>query len=197
MSSEKDEQKEIMTMIETILVQFDKTVNAQEELNHQMNRKTSKIIFFGSLAIILLCLSLAFIGWSLKQNAESMNRYMQTVAFNVSSMNNNIEQTQTSMNNINKGINKITIHTQSLTQPLLNNPLNNPMNSSEQSAEVLAKIADSIQLMQSDVSGVNKNINNLNYNLSAINKQIKTLNQSLRVVNQDTRMPSPSRMFPF
>ncbi len=193
MSTEKDEQKETMIMIETILVQFDKTVNAQEALNHQMNHKTSKIIFFGSLAIILLCISLAFIGWSLKQNAETMNHYMQTVAIHVSAMNNNIEQTQTSMNDMNKGISRIATHIQSVTYPSQKSSITQSNNSTE----VLLQIANSIQLMQSDVSGANKSINQLNYNLDAINKQIKHLNRSLRGINQDSRMPSPSRMFPF
>ncbi|MCK5698040.1 MAG: hypothetical protein KAI02_07750 [Gammaproteobacteria bacterium] len=191
--TEKNEQKEIMTMIETILVQFDKTVNAQEELNHQMNRKTSKIILFGSIAMVLLCISLVFIAWSLKQNAEGMNRSMQVVASNVASMNRNMEQTQISLNNMNKGINTMNLYIQSLTD----SSLNAPMIPVTQSTEVLSIIAKSVQLMQSDMSGVNKNINHLNYNLNTINKQIKNLNRSLIGINQNTRMPSPSKMFPF
>ena len=189
MSAEEQDQKEVMSMVETILVQFDSTIRAQQEMNQQMNRRTSRIVFLGSLAIISLFAAIAFLSWSLIQNIDTMSSYMKKTAVEVAAMNNTISQTQISMNAMHSGISQIVSHTRAL---------GDSTTQSDNSSEVLLHIADSVKLMQTETSSVNKNISNLNYNLSSINKQIKNLNRSLRVMTQDVnRMPSPTKMFPF
>ncbi len=59
------EEQEIETMAESIMLQFNQSIKSQEALNLQMNRRTSRIILFGTFAFILLFITIATIVWSL------------------------------------------------------------------------------------------------------------------------------------
>lgn len=186
---QEQEQKEVMTMVETILVQFDSTIRAQQEMNRQMNRRTSRIVFLGSLAIVALFAGVAFLNWSLMQNMEAMSAYMKKTATEVSAINTTMEHTQNSMQLVQQDISQIAAYSQLQSVPVVQ---------SNDYGEFLSQISDSVKLMHTETNGINKNITNLNYNLNSINKQIKNLNRSLRFMSQDAnRMPSPTRMFPF
>lgn len=154
-----------------------------------MNRRTSQFIRYGVFTIILLFISVAFLAWSLKHDVGTMSSYMEEMAKEASTMNRAIGQMQISMSAVEGGISKIVNHTRSISSPTVQ---------TDNSVAVLSHIADSVQLMQGDVSGFNKSVGDLNYNLNTINKQMKSLNRSLRVISQDVnRMPSPTNMFPF
>ncbi len=87
------------------------------------------------------------------------------------------------------GINEVVGHTQSISNAILQ---------TDSSVAVLKHIADSVSLMQSDISSLNKNIGTMNFNLTKINQHMRALNKKLGVMGQDVnRMSSPVRMFPF
>ena len=189
MSTKNQEQVELTTMAENIMVQFNESLKSQEQLNRQIVRRTSQIIRFGIFSIILIFLSIVFLAWSLKQDIGIMSDYMEVMARDASAMNKSAGRMQSSMRVMEGGINKIVQQTEFLSSPTAR---------TDNSVAFLSNIANSVQAMQSDVGKFNKSIGDLNYNLNAINKQMKSLNRSLRVISQDVnRMPTPTNMFPF
>ena len=170
MSTDKHEVSEISTMIE-------------------ISRRTSYMIRYVLIAIIILCVGVALLNWSYKNDMRKMSEYMSSMAEDISVMSNSIVKMQTSMSSIGSGINKVAIHTQSISGSI---------SQTDSPVETLLLIADTIKLMQTDAHGLGGSMENVNHNLSTINKQMKSLNKKLGYMVQDAnRMPSPTRMFPF
>ncbi|MCP3850836.1 MAG: hypothetical protein GY694_11460 [Gammaproteobacteria bacterium] len=183
------EEQEIETMAESIMLQFNQSIKSQEAMNLQINRRTSRIILFGTFAFILLFITIAMIVWSLKQDIGVMTVYMEEMAQDASDMNKTMSQMKYSTRAMEKGINQVVRQTEFISTPT---------NQGGNSDKLLLSIADSVKLMQGDTSSFNGGINNLNNNLNRINKQMKSLNRRLGSISQDVnRMPSPGNMFPF
>ena len=189
MSMEKQEQREIATMVENTLIRFNYAIKSQEELNLKMSRRISRIIQFGVLTVILLSSGIGFLTWSLRQDMGRMNVYMEEMAKDASIMSNAAVNMQSSMSTMAGGINQVVSYTESISSAIVQ---------TDDSVAVLSSIADSVNHMQSDLSGLNKNISTMNYNLTKINNQMRALNKKLGAMGQDVnRMSSPVKMFPF
>ena len=187
MSIEKQEQSEVT--VESTLIQLNDAIKSQEQLNRQINQRTSQIIRYGVSTLILLFIVVVLLTWSLKHDMQRMSGYMEEIAQGTSAMNNATGQMQNSMSAMEGGINKVASHTQSISSSIIQ---------PDSSVLVLSHIADSVKVMQGDAHGLNKSIEQMNYNLTNINKQMKSLNRKLGAMVQDVnRMPSPVRMFPF
>jgi len=189
MSTEKQEQREISSTVESLLVQFNDAIKSQEELNLQISRRTSLIIQYGVLTVVLLAIGIGFFSWSLKHDIDRMNGYMEEMAREASVMSNAIINMQGSMSTMAGGINKVVSHTESISGAIIQ---------TDNSVAVLSNIANSVHLMQNDVRGLNKSLSTMNYNLTKINKHMRDLNKKLGVMGHDVnRMSSPVKMFPF
>ncbi|MDX2503004.1 MAG: hypothetical protein QNL62_00805 [Gammaproteobacteria bacterium] len=189
MSMEKQEQREITVLVENLLLQFKDAIKSQEELNLQTARRISQIIRYGVATVIFLFIAAVFLAWFLKHDIGRMSGYMEEMARDVSTMSNAMVQMQTSMTTMERGVNNVAVHTQSISSAIVQ---------TDKSVAVLSNIADSVKLMQNDVRGLNKSIESVNFNLTTINKQMKTLNGKLGAMGHDVnRMTSPTRMFPF
>ena len=118
-----------------------------------------------------------------------MNVYMEEMAKDASIMSNAAVNMQSSMSTMAGGINQVVSYTESISSAIVQ---------TDDSVAVLSSIADSVNHMQSDLSGLNKNISTMNYNLTKINNQMRALNKKLGAMGQDVnRMSSPVKMFPF
>jgi len=189
MSTEKREPVEITAMLENALGQFNDAMKSQEELSLQIGRRNSQIIRYGMSSVILLAIGIVFLTWSLKHDMSRMSGYMEAMARDVSTMNNSTAQMQISMSTIDGGINKVVSHTQAISSLFVD---------TDNSVAILSHIGDSVGLMQSHLSGLNKSVENMNSNISTINKQMRTLNRNLGAMGHDVnRMSSPVKMFPF
>lgn len=189
MNIDKQEAREITTMVEDTLLQFKDAMKFQEEENLRISRKTSHMLRYGLSTIILLSIGVVFFTWSQKNDMRKMNGYVEGMTKDISVMSNAIVKMQTSMSTIEGGINKVATHTLFISSSITQK---------ENLVETLSDIADTVKLMQSDAHGLGKSMGNVNYNLSTINKHMKSLNRKLAAMGQDVnRMPSPTRIFPF
>jgi|GEM_PF-2967763 len=198
MSTENTEQSEITTTLESTLLQFSAAIKSQQEQNSRVSRRTSHIIGWGVIIMVLLFGAIGFLVWTQKNDVERMGSYMEQMAGDISLMSHAIAKMQGSMGSMERGmgtmergINRVAGHTESISYAIVQARNENP-------GAVLSDIADSVRLMQNDVRGLNNSLGKTNYNLNNINKGMKRLNKKLGVMGQDVnRMSSPSRMFPF
>ncbi|MCW8933057.1 MAG: hypothetical protein OQL19_22800 [Gammaproteobacteria bacterium] len=182
-------EEETTVTLEEALLQFNRSVLSQEEQNLQMGRRTSYIISFGVLAIILLAIGVVYLTWSQKNDMKKMNDYMEGMTKSISVMSDAVVGMQTTMRKVEGGVNELSYHAQSISHAI---------NQKENVTGTLLNISDTIRLLQTDAQGFKKGMGDVNYNLGNINKQMKNLNRKLSVMVQDVnRMPSPTRMFPF
>lgn len=189
MDSGTPEEENITLTVEEVLLQFNDTVKSQEEQNLRLGNRTSYIISFGVIAVILLSIGVVYLTWSQKNDMKKMEQYLIGMTNNISVMSDAVVEMRRSMNKSEAGINQLSHHAQSISHSL---------NQKENLTGTLINISDTINLLQADAHGFDKSIGNINYNLNNINKQMKSLNKKLRFMIQDTnRMPSPTNMFPF
>ncbi|MCK5647946.1 MAG: hypothetical protein KAI22_03620 [Gammaproteobacteria bacterium] len=189
MSMENQEQRDTTSTLESLLVQFNDAIKSQEELNLRISRRTSLIVQYGVLTVILLVIGIGFFSWSLRHDIDRMSGYMESMAKDASVMSNAVINMQSSMSSMEEGINNVVSHTQSISSAIIQ---------TDNSVAVLSNIANSVNLMQNDVRGLNKSLGTMNYNLTKINKHMRDLNKKLGVMGHDVnRMSSPVKMFPF
>ncbi|MCU7837133.1 MAG: hypothetical protein KZQ83_18050 [gamma proteobacterium symbiont of Taylorina sp.] len=155
----------------------------------EISRRTSFMIYYVLLIIIILSISVVYLTWSQKNDMRKLNGYMEGMTKDISVMSNAIVKMQASMTTMEGGISKVVTHTQNISGLITQKE--NPL-------KTLSHIANTLKLMQSDSTNIGGSMENVNYNLNTINKQMKSLNRKLGTMVQDVnRMPSPTRMFPF
>lgn len=189
MNTDKQQAREITTMVEDSLLQFQEAIKTQAEQNLQISRTTSHMIRYVLVIITILSIGIIFLTWSQKNDMRKMSEYMQGMTKDVSVMSNAIVKMQTSMSTVEGGINTIAAHAQSISSSI---------RQKDNLTATLSHIANTVELMQRDAQGLGTSMENVNYNLGTINKQMKSLNRKLGAMGQDVnRMPSPTKMFPF
>lgn len=189
MNSGTPEEENMTLTVEEALLQFNNTVKSQEEQNLRLGNRTSSIISFGVIAVILLSIGVVYLTWSQKNDMKEMEKHLIGMTNNISVMSDAVVKMQRNMEKSEVGINQLSHHAQSISHSL---------KQKENLTGTLMTISDTIHLLQADAHGFDKSIGDINYNLNNINKQMKSLNRKLSFMVQDAnRMPSPTKMFPF
>ena len=97
MNIDKQEAREITTMVEDTLLQFKDAMKFQEEQNLRISRRTSHMLRYGLATIILLSIGVVFLTWSQKNDMKKMNGYVEGMTKNISVMSNAIVKMQANM----------------------------------------------------------------------------------------------------
>lgn len=185
MTTEHETQTESANMVESTLIEFNRAIKSQE----QLNRRSSFMVQFGIIFIIAAAIGAFYMVWSLKTEMQQMNDYIANMSKDVSVMSRSMSTMKSSMGSMEQGIDEVVGYTNSISRAIVQ---------SDNSVAVMTHIANSVGSMQQDFKSLNQNVSSVNYNLNSINKHIQSLNNKLGVMGQDVnRMSSPVKMFPF
>lgn len=173
---------------ETMLA-FNEAMGRREELSIRIGKRTTQILRFGIMSILLISGLMFFL-------IQSLSKHIDTMA-------GNITQISTTMDNMDRSFTVVTQQLQSVNTTMggLNDyiaTMSQDIHSVPQMTVTMSKLQQSIDVMSQSINTMNGDMHALNYSTSGINQQFSTLIKQMGVMSYDVnQMSRPMKYFPF
>jgi uncharacterized protein YoxC len=168
---------------------FNSAMKVREEVSIRIGTRTTHIIRFGTVGLLLIVLALFYLIYTLTGNMRAITMHMVDVSANIQQMTTQFENVtqdirgmRTAMESMNNNIS--TMNKSILVVPNMNH--------------TIVQINDELSKMNQSVGHLNSNIYNMDGKIGRMDQRFSVLIDQMGAMTNDVdRMSAPMRFFPF
>lgn len=186
---DKDEQSEMLAIVERSLDDFRKGMEAREQLSIRIGRRTTQIIRFGMTGLSILGLALFYLIFILTRDFSNITSHMTEMSGYMQQMEQSFVTVAGTIEDINTTMQALNTHI--AVMPELNSSV--------------AGMDDNLGILRSDMHTLVTQIDHMNANVAAMTSNLQLLNTQFSDMNRTVasmaanmhQMAKPMKVFPF
>ncbi|MEE9327689.1 MAG: hypothetical protein V3U71_10385 [Cocleimonas sp.] len=203
MPAKKNSQNENTVMMEEFrlaMADFNSAMQNREDLTVRIAKRTTQIIRFSLLGMILLGLSLFFLIWILTSKMGDITTHMEVMSSDIKAMRGDFHQVAISVGSIGsdftsvrKDMNNLTasVNTIQIDMTKLNSNVSDMSGNILTVRRILAQMDKSIHHMDMSITGMNKSVNIISRGVIGMSDNMN------RMTHDIDAMAAPMRALPF
>ncbi|HIO92272.1 MAG TPA: hypothetical protein EYG68_05425 [Leucothrix mucor] len=190
--STEDVSKVLQTIVannhETMLA-FSNAMSKREELSVRIGKRTTQILRFGIMSILLISALMFFLIQSLSKHIDTMASNITHISATMGNMDQSFSSVTQTLTHIDRTMGGLNTHIEAMRTDIHSVP---------QMTATMKALQTDVGSMNIAITTMNGDLRALNHNTSGINQQFATLIQQMRMMTHDVnRMSEPMKFFPF
>ncbi|RTZ64324.1 MAG: hypothetical protein DSZ29_05590 [Aquificaceae bacterium] len=188
----EDVSKVLQTIIannhETMLA-FNDAMSKREALSIRIGKRTTQILRFGIMSILLISALMFFLIQSLSKHIDTMASNITHISATMGNMDKSFSAVTQTLNHIDNTMGGLNSHIEAMRRDIHSVP---------QMTKTMQVLQENVADMDTSIVNMTGDMRALNQNTSGINQQFAILIQQMRMMTHDVnRMSAPMKMFPF
>lgn len=179
----------IVTSNHETMLAFNEAMGRREELSVRIGKRTTQILRFGIMSILLISGLMFFL-------IQSLSKHIDTMASNITHISETMGNMDQSFMIVTKQLHRMDNTMSGLNQHI--ETMSQDIHSVPQMTVTMTKLQHSVDTMSQSINSMTGDMRALNYNTSGINQQFSTLIQQMGEMSYDVnQMSRPMKFFPF
>jgi prophage DNA circulation protein len=188
-ANENEGMKEIAMIVNTSMSEFHTAMKFRDSLTIRIARRTTQIIRFSVITILLLAVAMFYLISTLTDNMNNITERMVLMADYMEKMNRQFASVADNMDAMKQAVDNMSRYVSVL--PAMNNAVIGMREDMSKMGLDMKKMNQSMALMEKSMGMMSTDMANMSYQFTGLNQYVGQMGYNV------DRMASPMRLFPF